>query len=255
MSILTPLIKAFTGTPSDAIGQAMEELVSQAITQRRSHERRWYDNNFFDDGYHFRTISKKTGKVVDHVEQSSGYVERAIPRASRQIRGVSNLMFTAEPYPVVYPTRVDKNKYPEIIDPNTGQSSENSQYKEALDKAKKIARSQGLWLSTEWDEEQNLPIKLIDLLLLAAKNSISWLQVYSDPKKQKICTEVFDAFDVVIYGDKREIKDLPFMTKIKSMNKKEAINNPMFDESRRSKLTPDNKYATSEIKDAYMRAR
>lgn len=254
MSIITDLAQKFSNTTSQGIGQAVEELVNQAIIQRRAHERRWYDNNFFDDGYHFRTISRKTGRVVDHVNKSEGFVERAIPRASRQIRGVTNLLFAAEPYPVVYPARVNKALYPDMIGPD-GKAIENPQYKEAMDKSKDIARKQGTWLSAEWDQEQDLPIKLIDLLLMAAKQSVSWLQVYSDPQKQKIVTEVFDAFDVIIHGDKRETKDLPFMTKVKSMELKEVMNNQMFDEKMRSQLTPDNKYATSEIKDAYMRAR
>ncbi len=255
MSILNNLTKQFSSTNSANIGQAMEELVDQAVGQRRAHERRWYDNNFFDDGYHFRTISKKTGKVVDHVNSSQGYVERAIPRASRQIRGVTNLLFAAEPYPVVYPERVLKSKYPDIPDPKTGKPMDNPEYTAAVDQAKKVARMRGLWLSTEWDEGQHLPIKLIDLLILAAKNSVSWLQVYSDPRTQTLITEVYDAFDVVIYGDKRETKELPFMTKIKPMDFKEVLSNPMFDPAMLRQLTPDNKYATSEIKDAYMRAR
>lgn len=255
MSIITDLARRFAQTDSRNIGQAMDELVAQAITQRAPHERRWYNNNFFDDGYHFKIISKKTGKVIDHINRQEGYIERAIPRASRQVRGVTNLLFAAEPYPVVYPDRVFKNKYPDSIDPQTGKPIENPEYIKALDQAKKIAKMRGLWLTTEWDDEQDLPIKLIDLLILAAKNSISWLQVYSDPKKQKVITEVFDAFDVIVYGDKRETKDLPFMTKVKSMDFKEVISNPMFDPKMLEKLSPDNKYATSEIKEAYMRAR
>ncbi len=90
---MATLPKLFGATSSDQIGQAVEEMVTNAISRRKAHERRWYDNNFFDDGYHFRTVSKKTGRVVDHTSRGSSYVERAIPRASRQIRGVSNLLF------------------------------------------------------------------------------------------------------------------------------------------------------------------
>jgi hypothetical protein len=39
------------------------------------------------------------------------------------------------------------------------------------------------------------------------------------------------------------------------MDLKEAMTSPLFDPEKAAKLTPDNKYATSEIKDAYMRAR
>lgn len=252
---ISDLIRKFSQTGSAQIGVAVEEMVSQAIMQRRSHERRWYDNSFFDDGYHFRVISKKTGRVIDHANRSEGYIERAIPRASRQIRGVTNLLFSPEPYPVVYPKRISKADYPDIVDPQSGQPIENLQYKQAMDKAKEEARKQGIWLSNQWEEEQNLPIKLIDAMLLAAKHSIAWIQVYSDPDTQKIITEVYDAFDVVVFGDRRETKNLPFMTKIQPKDFKEVLRDPRFDPSMLSKLTPDNMYATSEIKNAYMRAR
>lgn len=251
MSLVDNLAKQFGQTATPQIGQAVEELVEQAISQRKPHERRWYDNNFFDDGYHFRTISKKTGAVIDHTKKSTGYVERAIPRASRQIRGVSNLLFAAEPYPVVYPERVTVEQF---RDPQTGQVDQQA-YAQEMEKSKQIARKRGMWLTTEWDDEQQLPIKLIDLILLAAKNSIAYLQIYSETEKQKICTDVFDAFDIIVFGDRRELKDLPFITKATPMDIKEIQASPLFDPAMVKKLTPDNKYATSEIKDAYMRAR
>ncbi len=253
--LLGNLAKKFGQTSSAQIGQAVEEMVTNAIMRRRGHERRWYDNNFFDDGYHFRTISRKTGRVIDHTSRSSGYVERAIPRASRQIRGVSNLLYAAEPYPVVYPQRISTSNYPKVPDPKTGQMTTSPEYDQAMEQAKDVARRQGIWLTTEWDEKQQLPLKMIDLILLAMKNSVSWLQVYSDTDKQEIITEVYDAFDVICFGDKRSAKELPFLTKTCSIEVDEAKNDPRFDPAMTSKLTPDNRYATSEIKDAYMRTR
>ena len=45
------------------------------------------NNNFFDDGFHFRFVSRETGKIVDFSNKnSSGGPLRAIPKASRQIR-------------------------------------------------------------------------------------------------------------------------------------------------------------------------
>ena len=101
--------------------------------QRRRHERRWYDNMFFDDGYHFRVVSRKTGQVIDHLDKNTGYVERAIPRASRQIRGVANLIYAAEPYPVVYPKRITEADYqPATQDPKTGQMIPDPQFEAAM---------------------------------------------------------------------------------------------------------------------------
>lgn len=249
------LAAQFGFTNSNNIGQAIEEVVANALSRRKPHERRWYDNNFFDDGYHFRSISKKTGRVIDHASGNSQYVERAIPRASRQIRGVSNLLYAAEPYPVVYPKRVSMSDFPPIVDPQTGQKMPNPEYERAMEQAKQVARKQGQWLQTEWTDEQELTIKIIDMILLAAKNSVSWLQVTSDTEKQQILTEVFDAFDVICYGDVRDSEKLPFITKASPMDIEQVKHNPMFDEGMAAKLTPDNKYATSEVKNAYMNTR
>lgn len=249
MPFLDNIAKELSRTSTPSIGKAVEELVTDAVTRRRGHERRWYDNNYFDDGFHFRVISRKTGRVVDHAYQNAGYVERAIPRASRHIRAVANLLFAAEPYPVVYPDRMDKSKY---VDFN-GQFNQQ-QYEADYQKGKDIAKKRGIFLTNEW-ENQELNIKLIDMILLAAKNSVSWLQVYSDPDEQEIHTDVYDAFDVIVYGDQRDYQKLPFITKTCPMQLSEIMKSSLFDPARVKELTPDNKYATSEIKDAYMRAR
>lgn len=255
MNAVNNLSRLFLAS-SDAIGQQVEELVKQALAKRKSHERRWYDNNFFDDGYHFRIVSRKTGQVIDHATRQSGYVERNIPRASRQIRGVSNLLFAAEPYPVIYPKRISMAEFGEPqIDQNTGKQVMNPEYEKALKEAKEEARKQGIWMTTEWNDEQELNIKMLDMILKAAKNSVSWLQVYSDPKGQKIITDVYDAFDIICYGEMDDERKLPFITKACPMPLDQVKTSPLFDPAKVEKMTPDNKYATSEIKDAYMRSR
>ena len=242
-------IQQFLGVNSDNIGQVIEQLVNQEVIKRRKYERRWYDNQFFDDGYHFRVISRKTGRVIDTIGKMTGYVERAIPRASQQIRGVSNLLWSAKPYPVVYPERITIEDFRL---PN-GQVDMQA-YMQAVEKSKQVARKQGKWLTTEW-EEADLSLKIIDMMIIAAKQSISYLQVYSDPVTKQIKFDVFDAFDVITEGDKRSLKDVPFITKTKSTTIDAIQSNPMYKPEMIKKLQPDNKYATSEIKDAYMRAR
>ena len=249
MGLFENLKEQFSKTNSEHIGQAVEELVNTAIRMRKVHERRWFDNNFFDDGYHFRVVSKKTGRVIDHVNYANGYIERAIPRASRQIRGVTNLLFAAEPYPVIYPERITMEKFRDQM----GQINQQA-YQMAADNAKQTAKLQGNWVTNEW-LEQELSLKLIDIILMAAKNSVAYLQVYSDTDKEKILTSVNDAFDIVTYGDRRELKDEPFMSKIAPMDLVDVLRNPLFDPEKVKKLSPDNKYATSEIKDAYMRVK
>ncbi len=249
MDVVDKLAGEFSKTNSSNIGMAMEQLVTDAVSRRRSHERRWFDNNFFDDGYHFRVVSKKTGRVIDHVNTSNAYVERAIPRASRQIRAVSNLLFAAEPVPVVYPERMSVEQFTTP----TGEFDPQA-YAQKYKENKRVARLRGTWITTEWDE-LDMSLKLIDMLMLTAKNSISYMQIYSDTDKQEIVADVFDAFDVILYGDRRTLTQVPFITKTQQMDIIEAINNPLFDPAMAKKLTPDNRYATSEVKEAYMRAR
>lgn len=233
---------------SNKIGQVVEELTTDAVRRRGKFERRWYDNAFFDDGYHFRAVSRSTGRVIDTINTGRGSSERAIPRASRQIRGVSNLLFAAEPYPVVYPERITVESF-RMPD---GQVDLQA-YKQAYDATKQKARKTGTWLTSKW-EDLYLNIQLLDLILNAAKGSIAYLQVYTDDNGE-LCTEVLDSFDIICYGDKRELDSLPFITKATPMSLEDIKGNKLFDESMVNKLEPDNKYATSEVKDAYMRSR
>ena len=92
---------------TDDIGQVVDELKNVAEGNRRSFERRWYDNKFFDDGYHFRFLQRSTNKIIDLSERTNIYnPTRAIPKASRQIRGVANLLMSNDPTPIVYPEKV-----------------------------------------------------------------------------------------------------------------------------------------------------
>lgn len=245
------LNKFFSTADSNAIGRAVEEKNFDCIMRRRNHERRWYDNQFFDDGFHFRLVSKRTGRVIDTVNRTTGYIERAIPRASRQIRGVGNLLFSPEYYPVVYPERVTQEDFRNKL---TGQIDQEALQQEQ-EKAKQNARKRGIWLTTTWEDDLELDLKLIDQILTAAKHSIAYIQIYTDPKTRRICADNLDAFDLIHYGDYKEMDDLPFVTKAIPWDFQEVLNCEYFDEEKRHKLNPDNEYATSEVKNAYMRVR
>jgi hypothetical protein len=236
---------------SRAIGKMIEDMNFQAIMRRRAWERRWYNTNWFDDGLHFRVMSKRTGQIIDHVQRNSGFIERAIPRASKQIRGIGALLLTPDYYPVVYPERTTQEKYRNKM---TGQVDMQA-FQKAQEDAKETARKRGIFLTTTWEDELELELKLMDMILLTAKNGISYLKVFTDPLTHRINATVHDAFDVICYGDVRELDDLPFMTFTQPIDFNEVISNEMFDEDKRRELSPDNLYATSEIKEAYMRAR
>lgn len=242
----------FTHSPDTrAIGKAIEDFNYQAIMRRRSWERRWYNTNWFDDGIHFRTMPRNENVIIDHAQRYTGYVERAIPRASKQIRGIGALLLTPDYYPVVCPERISQTEFMQKL---TGQVDQQA-YQKALQMAKDNARYQGIFIQKTWEDELELELKLADMILLTMKNGISFLQIYTDEHSKRIAGEVLDAFDIIMFGDKRELSGLPFMTKASSVDFNEVLSDPRFDEENKALLTPDNMYATSEVKQAYMQAR
>src|SRR5258708_5044778 len=99
-------------TASKHMAQQIDDLLASFYNKRKTFERRWYDNNFFDDGFHFRYVSRQTGKIVDIQENGNNIMpSRAIPKASRQIRGVANLLMLPEYMPAVYPEKVSKSQF------------------------------------------------------------------------------------------------------------------------------------------------
>ena len=230
--------------PTSAIYRHVENLVESYKLQRRMFERRWYDNNFFDDGYHFRFVSRTTDKIVDLSARASQVTpQRSIPKASRQIRGVASLLLALEPHPVIYPEAVLSNNY-----------QVEQEYQSALETAKDVAKRSGHWVEEEWNELDIQP-KLMQMMILAAKHSVSYMQIWPDYFTEKFKAKVFDAFDIYLDGSLDSIYECPSMTKATPTLISKIIANDYFDEEARSNLSPDNRYASSEIKQAYMQSR
>ena len=229
--------------PTQSIGMEVDAMVNLATWRRKSFERKWYDNNFFDDGYHFRAVNRTTGKITDNVDGTQDSPIRAIPKASRQLRGIVNLLLGPDYVPVIYPEDVSQLNY---------RSPE--EYQMALKMSKDIAKKEGHWIKEEWNK-QELWDKMVLLMLLAAKNSVSYLQIWPDAVDEKIRTQVYDAFDIALLGDRTDIQDCPFIVKCTPKLIAEIKANENFDPEALAKMTPDNKYASSEIKDAYMRSK
>jgi hypothetical protein len=241
---------------SASIGQAVDEIMTSATSQRKSFERRWYDNNFFDDGFHFRYLSRTQNKIVDLTERQNMWAPiRAIPKASRQIRGVANLLVSRDFTPTVYPERISKYQYPsqQVQDPNTGEmvNQENPEYKLALEEAKRIAKSSGHWLEEEM-RDKDLPELIAYMVILAAKHSVSYLKIWPDAVEEKIKVAVRDAFDIYLAGSVNETEESPYLIDAVPKFISEIKANEQFDEEQLVKINPDNKQASSEIKNAYM---
>src|SRR3990172_2141395 len=117
------------------IGEAVDDMRNRAKDARMNFERHWYDNNFFDDGFHFRYWSRQQNKIVDLSANSTIYNPmRAIPKASRQIRGLANLLMGSDPTPVVYPERVNAAAFPtqpQQQDMGMGQQPQETEYQQA----------------------------------------------------------------------------------------------------------------------------
>jgi len=233
-----------SNTSTTQMVQRMESMIRVADAQRQNFQRRWYDNNFFDDGYHFRYVERSTNKIVDlSRRRSSGGPVRAIPKASRQIRGVANLLMSGDPAPVVYPEKLTRENY-----------DNDQEYQQARQMAASAAKKIGHWIQEEW-KDQELIEKLAHMIVLAAKHGVSYLQVWPDAVDEKIRTQVYDAFDIRLMGNLNDIEDCPFVIKSIPQQISRIKANENFDRDQVAKISPDNRYASSEIKEAYLSRR
>lgn len=248
------------------LGQIVDAMMMAAKDSRRNFERKNYDNNFFDDGYHFRYLSRSQNKIIDLSEKANLWAPmRAIPKASRQIRGMVNLLVSQDFIPVIYPEKVSKgtsNEQPQLQtqgmgqDPNQGMQTgqQPDQYKIAMDKNKMIARKTGHWIEEFFKQEEILEQKIPHMGILTAKHGISYLKIYPDPVEEQIRTTVRDFFDIYVMGSLTETKDSPFMGEGVPRSIAEIKADERFDPDATKRISADNKHASSEIKDAYMRA-
>lgn len=247
--------KNFTSSvDTKAISGVINDLMSRYTNQRRPFERRWYDNNFFDDGFHFRYLSSKTGKIVD-LSRGSSQVSprRSIPKASRQIRGVASLLLQLELRPGIYPERVSSTSY--LTTDNMGQPIVDQEaFQQALKSAKDEAKKLGFWVDDKWDT-LDMDEQIVHMMILAAKHSISFMEIWPDSVTRKTESKIFDAFDIYLDGTMSSIYDSPTITKAVPTLISEIKNNEMFDEVQRMRISPDNRYASSEVKQAYMQSR
>lgn len=219
-------------------------MIRTADFQRSNFQRRWYDNNLFDDGYHFRYVERATNRIVDNSRQLGAGPLRAIPKASRQIRGVANLLMSSDPTPVVYPEKLTKSNY----------ADKPEEYEQAKEQAKDAAKKIGHWIQEEW-KDQDMMGKLANMILLAAKHGISYMQVWPDAVEEDIRTRVYDAFDIRVVGTVKHLEDAPFLIKSTPQFVSKIKANELYDVGQVQKLTPDNRLASSELKEAYMSRR
>ena len=237
------------------IGQTVDYMMNRSRDQRVSFERKWYDNNFFDDGYHFRYMQRSQNKIVDLSQGSTIWNPmRSIPKSSRQIRGVANLLASRNFVPIIYPEPISSAQFPPQVDPSTGQKLPNPEYKQAVDEAKRLAKNVSHYIKTEW-KNQDLTEKLAFMIILTAKHGISYLQIWPDSVKEAIRSQVYDAFDIYLLGNYTELEAVPYIIKAKPRLVSEIKADERYSSEDTAKINPDNRFASSEIKEAYEKAR
>ena len=241
------------------MGQAVDEMMSMVKNQRFPFERRWYDNNFFDDGYHFRYMSRTENKIVDLSRASTIWAPmRSIPKASRQIRGVAHLAAAQKFVPIVYPERISPSQYPPVQaqDPETGQPimQQNPEFMKAQKESKKIAQGSGHWIEEEF-KKLEFSEKLALMIILTAKHGISYLQIWPDNIDESLKMMVLDAFDVYTIGSINELEDAPFLIKTRPRTIADIKADERYPLEQVLQIHPDNRHASSDIKEAYERAR
>lgn len=226
------------------VAQEIDSIVRLQSAKRKSFERRWYNNNFFDDGFHYRYVSRTTGRIVDLSTTRDSFIPyRAIPKASRQIRGVANLLLANDYRPVVYPEKILPS---EFQDPNI--------YERIKKAAKDEAKRKGQWIEKKWKDKQIFDL-LTQMTILTAKHSISYIKIWPDADDEDARFCVHDAFDVYLQGEETEVDNSPYVIIPSPRALKAIIMDERFDEEARAQVIADNKYSPSEIKQAYMMSR
>jgi hypothetical protein len=153
-------------------------------------ERNWYIADNFYDGNHFVWFKKETG-TIDKITAPKGTVLRAIPKASKQVEVVQNLIISNSYKWTAYPQPDDQ-----------GQIS---------DDATKFALRQGQWLRTQFDN-MNMDKKIADLVLFALKFPVSFWEFYPT-EDNNIGNTTYDAFDIYFKPDVEDIYDSPVVIK------------------------------------------
>ena len=247
------------------ISHHTDQVIQLSETQRKQFARRWYDNNFFDDGYHFRFVHPKTGRVIDHTDSDLFHHRRAIPKASRQIRGMANLLQSRNFVPIIFPEYVSPRKFdnrnpivnPQSQQPLTDDSGKPmTEYDIAVKVAKEYAQRTGRWIINQWDEDKmDIQSLINEMMINTMKHGVSFLQVWADPVDQAINAQAYDAFEIYLDGAQNDINDSPFMIKVTPHVIARLKANELFDQDQLLKINADNKYASDEIKEAYMQSR
>lgn len=159
---------------------------------------------------------------------------------------------SSDPTPSIYPEPIRRDDYPD--------GQQGDQVYQAIEKNQKdIAQKRGMWLQHEWKKDdgsgENILDKLAFMVLLTMKYGVSYMKIWPDEHEERIRTSVRDAFDIYVLGNYTNIYECPFVLEAFPMLIATIKANPVFNPDQLMQITPDNRKASSEIKEAYLQAR
>ena len=208
----------------DPVATKYEGLFTAYQNRRAKYTRQWYINDNFFDGNHFVFFRKSTG-TIDHVAPPKGSIFRSVPKASKQVEAIQNLVLANEPRWIVYPA-------PD----QAGQVS-----KEALEGSRRSSH----YLVDVFDE-QGMLLKTAELVLYAFKQPYSAFEVADDPKKM-VDIRSWDAYDIVFDTTVKDIEDAPVVIKLVRKTVTDLQSNTNYTNT--ENLSPDARQSLEPMKD------
>lgn len=225
---------------SDSVKVAQtDKYIESSAKQRKKWDRHCYTNNFFYDGRHFRFLSGKTGRIVDYAQKSTlANPRRSIPKTTKQLRGIANLLLANDPRWVIYPEQPKEA---------TGKA-----LTKAWEKAEEIGRRHAHYGEDCFDK-LGMREKEAELVINFLKHPVSYLQITYDDINEALVAEPYDFFDLYLSdGSLNDLSKQAYIGKAipKTISELQANENY----SNTEKLSAEGRYAESKMKEAYVKA-
>jgi len=208
----------------EPIVEKYEQIFNSYQNIRSKYTRQWYINDNFFDGNHFVFFRKSTG-TIDRVSPPKGTVYRSVPKASKQIESIQNLVLANEPRWMVYPAADTEGKVTE-----TGMKT-----------SYRVVH----YLGDKFDE-QGMLLKTAEVVMYAFKAPYSAFEVAQDPEKF-VEVRTWDAYDIIFDTTVNDIEEAPVVIKLVRRTPSDLKANENYQNT--ETLAVDNKLSLEPMKD------
>ena len=200
------------------------QLFTSYQSIRFRYTRQWYINDNFFDGNHFIFFRKSTG-TIDRVSPPKGTVYRSIPKASKQIEAIQNLVLANDPRWMIYPVADSSGKVDDV----------------GMKSARRVAH----YLVDKFDE-QGMLLKTAEIVLYAFKAPYSVFEIAHDEDKF-VDVRTWDAYDIIFDTTVKDIEESPVVIKLVRRTPSDLKANDSY--SNTETLTVDPKLSLEPMKD------